>query len=82
MKITINKTTKTELEVPQCWMNQGSDGVYKLLSEDTCFCVFPFEKSPLISISGVRFNFSEKSYEISEEFFNLKLNETKLILNL
>jgi hypothetical protein len=82
MKITINKTIETELEVPQYWMNKGSEGVHKLLSEDTCLCVLPFQSSPLISISGVKFNFSEKSFEISEEFFNLKLNETKSLLNL
>jgi hypothetical protein len=81
MKITINKTIETELEVPQYWANQ-SEGVFKLLPENRCLCVLPFEKSPLISIGSVENNLSESSLEITEQVFNLRLNETKNYLNL
>jgi hypothetical protein len=81
MKITINKTIETELDVPQYWANQ-SEGVFKLLSEGRCLCVLPFEKSPLISIGSVQNNLLESSLEITEQVFNLRLNETKQYLNL
>jgi hypothetical protein len=82
MKITINKTIETELEVPQYWTNPNSDGVYKLLPDGRCLCALPFEKSPLISISSVSFNYKDDSLEITEQVFNLRLNETKQYLNL
>jgi hypothetical protein len=81
MKITINKTIETELDVPQYWANQ-SEGVFKLLPEGRCLCVLPYEKSPLLSIGSVQNNLLESSLEITEQVFNLRLNETKKYLNL
>jgi hypothetical protein len=82
MKITITKTIETELEVPQYWSNPHSDGVFKLLDAEYCLMALPFKHSPFIAISSINLNFSEKSFEITEQVFNLKLNETKQILNL
>ena len=81
MKITISKTIETELDVPQYWANQ-SEGVFKLLPGGRCLCVLPYEKSPLLSIGSVQNNLLESSLEITEQVFNLRLNETKQYLNL
>jgi hypothetical protein len=81
MKITINKTIETELDVPQYWANQ-SEGVFKLLPEGRCLCVLPYEKSPLLSIGSVQNNLLESSLEITEQVFNLRLKETKQFLNI
>jgi hypothetical protein len=82
MKISITKTIELEMEVPKFWTNPNSDAVFKLLTEDTCLMVLPFKNSPLISISSINMNFTEKSYAITEQVFNLRLNETKQNLNL
>jgi len=79
MKITINKTIETELDVPQYWANQ-SEGVFKLLPEGRCLCVLPYEKSPLISIGSVQNNLLESSLEITESEFTYQLELTKQYL--
>jgi len=82
MKITISKTIETELEVSQYWANRNSATVYKLIDEETCLMVIASSSYPSIMKTSINMNFTEKSFEITEQVFNLKLNETKQYLNL
>jgi hypothetical protein len=80
MKITISKTIETELEVPKFWAERSA--VYKALSEDTCLMVISSANYPSIMKTSINMNFTEKSFEITEQVFNLRLNETKTFLSL
>jgi len=82
MKITINQTIEKEIEVPQYWTNQNGFSVYKLLDNEKCCQVLAYAKWPMIAISSVNTNFDLSSIQITEEEFNLRLNEAKEYLNL
>jgi hypothetical protein len=82
MKITITKKIQQELEVPQYWTNPNSVAVFKLLSYESCMMVIANERYPSIGYTSADYNFSETSFEITEQVFNLRLNEAKQYLNL
>jgi hypothetical protein len=82
MKITIKKTIETEIEVPQYWTCHNGYSVFKLLDNEKCYQVLAYPKWPMIAISSVKTNFELSSTAITEEEFNLRLNEAKQFLNL
>jgi hypothetical protein len=82
MIIKINQTIEKEIEVPQYWTNPNSFSVFKLLDNEKCYQVLAYAKWPMVAISSVNTNFDLSSTPITEEEFNLRLNEAKQYLNL
>ena len=80
MKITISKTIETELDVPKFWAERSA--VYKRLEGESCLMVIHNANYPSIMKTSTNTNFTEKSFEITEQVFNLRLKETKEYLNL
>jgi hypothetical protein len=78
MKITISKTIKEEVELPKFWESDSGSYYHKLLDDGNVLEV-AYNHLKLTSIQG---GACSGVNEISEETFNLKLNEIKLILNL
>jgi hypothetical protein len=78
MKITISKTIKQEVELPKYWVSDSGAYFHKLMGEDSVLEV-AYNHLKLTSIQG---GACSGVNEISEETFNLKLNEIKSLLNL
>ena len=78
MKITISKTVKQEIDLPKYWVSDSGSYYHKLLDDGNVLEV-AYNHLKLTSIQG---GACSGVNEISEETFNLKLNEIKSLLNL
>lgn len=78
MKITINKTIKEEIELPKYWQ---SASCYHTAMDDKSALELDL-KNPTIKLVYISTATCCGVTEITEEDFNLRLNEIKQILNL